>query len=119
MSWYLSDGTDTDKTAQVVDGKLLLGGEEFIPTEPGQVLTLSARWEVNTLPPSPFDGVGSTDSLPTCNETFTYGTQSTYVMPQGITREGFNFKGWRVSESLVLQPGAPWPPTSRRRTTAP
>ena len=25
VSWYLSDGTDTDKTAQVVDGKLLLG----------------------------------------------------------------------------------------------
>lgn len=109
VSWYLSDGTDTDKTAQVVDGKLLLGGEEFIPTEPGQVLTLSARWEVNTYRIA-FDGVGSTDPLPTCNETFTYGTQSTtYVMPQGITREGFNFMGWRVSESLVLQPGAPWP----------
>ena len=109
VSWYLSDGTDTDKTAQVVDGKLLLGGEEFIPTEPGQVLTLSARWEVNTYHIA-FDGNGSTDSLPTCNETFTYGTQSTtYVMPNGITREGFIFKGWRVSESLVLQPGAPWP----------
>ena len=108
VSWYLSDGTDTDKTAQVVDGKLLLGGEEFIPTEPGQVLTLSAHWEVNTYRIA-FDGVGSTDSLPTCNETFTYGTQSNYVMPQGITREGFNFMGWRVSESLVLQPGAPWP----------
>ena len=108
VSWYLSDGTDTDKTAQVVDGKLLLGDKEFIPTEPGQVLTLSARWKVNTYRIA-FDGVGSTDSLPTCNETFTYGTQSTYVMPQGITQEGFNFKGWRVSESLVLQPGAPWP----------
>lgn len=106
VSWYLSDGTD--KTAQVVDGKLLLGGEEFIPTEPGQVLTLSARWEVNTYRIA-FDGMGSTDPLPTCEETFTYGTQSTYVMPEGITREGFNFKGWRVSESLVLQPGAPWP----------
>lgn len=109
VSWYLSDGTDTDRTAQVVDGKLLLGGEEFIPTEPGQVLTLSARWEVNTYRIA-FDGMGSTDPLPTCNETFTYGTQSTtYVMPAGITREGFNFMGWRVSESLVLQPGAPWP----------
>ena len=106
VSWYLSDGTD--KTAQVVDGKLLLGGEEFIPTEPGQILTLSARWEVNTYRIA-FDGTGSTDSLPTCNETFTYGTQSTYVMPNGITREGFTFKGWRASESLVLQPGAPWP----------
>lgn len=106
VSWYLSDGTD--KTAQVVDGKLLLGGEEFIPTEPGQVLTLRARWEVNTYRIA-FDGMGSTDPLPTCNEAFTYGTQSTYVMPQGITREGFNFKGWRVSESLILQPGAPWP----------
>lgn len=106
VSWYLSDGTD--KTAQVVDGKLLLGGEEFIPTEPGQVLTLSARWEVNTYRIA-FDGMGSTDPLPTCNETFTYGTQLTYVMPQGITREGFNFKGWRVSESLVLQPGDLWP----------
>ena len=106
VSWYLSDGTD--KTAQVVDGKLLLGGEEFIPTEPGQVLTLSARWEVNTYRIA-FDGVGSTDPVPTCNETFTYGTQSTYVMPQGITREGFNFKGWRVSESLILQPGDLWP----------
>lgn len=106
VSWYLSDGTD--KTAQVVDGKLLLGGEEFIPTEPGQVLTLSARWEVNTYHIA-FDGVGSTDSLPTCNESFTYGTQSTYVMPKGITREGFNFKGWRVSESLILQPGDLWP----------
>lgn len=108
VSWYLSDGTDTDKTAQVVEGKLLLGGEEFIPTEPGQVLTLSARWEVNTYRIA-FDGVGSTDPLPTCNETFTYGTQSTYVMPQGITREGFTFKGWRASESLVLQPGDLWP----------
>ncbi len=107
VSWYLSDGTD--KTAQVVDGKLLLGGEEFIPTEPGQVLTLSARWEVNTYRIA-FDGMGSTDSLPTCNETFTYGTQSTtYVMPEGITREGFTFIGWRASESLLLQPGAPWP----------
>ena len=105
VSWYFSDGTD--KTAQVVDGKLLLGGEEFIPTEPGQVLTLSARWEVNTYRIA-FDGMGSTDPLPTY-ETFTYGTQSNYVMPQGITREGFNFKGWRVSESLVLQPGDPWP----------
>lgn len=108
VSWYLSGGTDTDKTAQVVEGKLLLGGEEFIPTEPGQVLTLSARWKVNTYR-IVFDGVGSTDSLPTCNETFTFGTQSNYVMPQGITREGFNFMGWSVSESLVLQPGAPWP----------
>ena len=108
VSWYLSDGTDTDKTAQVVDGKLLLGDKEFIPTEPGQVLTLSARWKVNTYRIA-FDGVGSTDSLPTCNETFTFGTQSNYVMPQGITREGFNFMGWRVSESLVLQPGVPWP----------
>lgn len=107
VSWYLSDGTDTDKTAQVVEGKLLLGGEEFIPTEPGQVLTLSARWEVNTYRIT-FDGVGSTDPLPTY-ETFTYGTQSNYVMPKGITREGFNFKGWRVSESLVLQPGDLWP----------
>ena len=106
VSWYLSDGTD--KTAQVVDGKLLLGGEEFIPTEPGQVLTLSARWKVNTYRIA-FDGMGSTDPVPTCNETFTYGTQSIYVMPQGITREGFNFKGWRVSESLVLQPGDLWP----------
>lgn len=106
VSWYLSDGTD--RTAQVVDGKLLLGGEEFIPTEPGQVLTLSARWEVNTYRIT-FDGMGSTDPLPTCDETFTYGTQSIYVMPQGITREGFNFKGWRVSESLVLQPGDLWP----------
>ena len=106
VSWYLSDGTD--KTAQVVEGKLLLGGEEFIPTEPGQVLTLSARWEVNTYRIA-FDGMGSTDPVPTCNETFTYGTQLTYVMPQGITREGFNFKGWRVSESLVLQPGDLWP----------
>lgn len=107
VSWYFSDGTD--KTAQVVDGKLLLGGEEFIPTEPGQILTLSARWEVNTYR-IVFDGMGSTDPLPTCNETFTYGTQSTtYVMPAGITREGFTFIGWRVSESLVLQPGAPWP----------
>ena len=106
VSWYLSDGTD--KTAQVVDGKLLLGGQEFIPTEPGQVLTLSARWEVNTYRIA-FDGMGSTDPLPTCNEPFTYGTQSIYVMPQGITREGFTFMGWRVSESLVLQPGAPWP----------
>ena len=53
--------------------------------------------------------MGSTDPLPTCNETFTFGTQSNYVMPQGITREGFNFMGWRVSESLILQPGAPWP----------
>ena len=106
VSWYLSDGTD--KTAQVVDGKLLLGGEEFIPTEPGQVLTLSARWEVNTYRIA-FDGVGSTDSLPTCEKTFTYGTQSTYVMPEGITREGFNFKGWRASESLLLQPGDLWP----------
>lgn len=109
VSWYLSDGTDTDKTAQVVEGKLMLGGEEFIPTEPGQVLTLSARWEVNTYRIA-FDGTGSTDSLPTCNETFTYGTQSTtYVMPEGITREGFTFIGWRASESLLLQPGAPWP----------
>lgn len=108
VSWYLSNGTDTDKTAQVVDGKLLLGGEEFIPTEPGQVLTLSARWKVNTYRIA-FDGMGSTDPLPTWNEPFTYGTQSTYVMPQGITREGFNFKGWRVSESLVLQPGEAWP----------
>ncbi len=108
VSWYLSDGTDTDKTAQVVDGKLLLGGEEFIPTEPGQILTLSARWEVNTYRIA-FDGTGSTDSLPTCEKTFTYGTQSDYSMPPAITREGFNFKGWRVSESLVLQPGAPWP----------
>ena len=107
VSWYLSDGTD--KTAQVVDGKLLLGGEEFIPTEPGQVLTLSARWEVNTYRIA-FDGMGSTDPLPTCNETFTYGTQSTtYVMPAGITREGFTFIGWRVSERLVLQPGDLWP----------
>lgn len=106
VSWYLSDGTD--KTAQVVDGKLLLDGEEFIPTEPGQVLTLSARWEVNTYHIA-FDGMGSTDPVPTCNEAFTYGTQSIYVMPKGITREGFTFIGWRVSESLVLQPGAPWP----------
>lgn len=106
VSWYLSDGTD--KTAQVVDGKLLLGGEEFIPTEPGQVLTLSARWEVNTYRIA-FDGTGSTDSLPTCEKTFTYGTQSDYSMPPAITREGFTFKGWRVSESLVLQPGEPWP----------
>lgn len=106
VSWYLSDGTD--KTAQVVDGKLLLGGEEFIPTEPGQILTLSARWEVNTYRIA-FDGVGSTDPLPTCNETFNYGTQLTYVMPEGITREGFTFKGWRASESLVLQPGDLWP----------
>lgn len=106
VSWYLSDGTD--KTAQVVDGKLLLGGEEFIPTEPGQILTLRARWEVNTYRIA-FYGVGSTDPVPTCNETFTYGTQSTYVMPKGITREGFNFMGWRVSESLVLQPGEAWP----------
>lgn len=106
VSWYLSDGTD--KTAQVVDGKLLLGGEEFIPTEPGQVLTFSARWKVNTYRIA-FDGVGSTDPLPTCNEIFTYGTQLTYVMPQGITQEGFNFKGWRASESLVLQPGDLWP----------
>lgn len=29
--------------------------------------------------------------------------------PRESPREGFNFKGWRVSESLVLQPGAPWP----------
>ena len=108
VSWYLSNGTDTDKTAQVVDGKLLLGGEEFIPTEPGQVLTLSARWEVNTYHIA-FDGVGSTDSLPTCNEIFTYGTQLTYVMPEGITREGFTFRGWRAGESLVLQPGDLWP----------
>ena len=108
VSWYFSDGTDTDRTAQVVDGKLLLGDEEFIPTEPGQVLTLSARWEVNTYHIA-FDGTGSTDPLPTCNEIFTYGTQSTYVMPEGITREGFTFIGWRASESLVLQPGAPWP----------
>lgn len=108
VSWYLSNGTDTDKTAQVVDGKLLLGGEEFIPTEPGQVLTLSARWKVNTYRIA-FDGMGSTDPLPTWNEPFTYGTQSIYVMPQGITREGFNFKGWRVSESLLLQPGDLWP----------
>ena len=108
VSWYLSNGTDTDKTAQVVDGKLLLGGEEFIPTEPGQVLTLSARWKVNTYRIA-FDGMGSTDPLPTCDETFTYGTQSTYVMPQGITREGFAFIGWRASESLVLQPGDIWP----------
>lgn len=108
VSWYLSDGTDTDKTAQVVEGKLLLGGEEFIPTEPGQVLTLSARWEVNTYHIA-FDGMGSTDSLPTCNEIFTYGTQLTYVMPEGITREGFTFKGWRASESLLLQPGDLWP----------
>lgn len=106
VSWYLSDGTD--KTAQVVDGKLLLGGEEFIPTEPGQVLTLSARWKVNTYRIA-FDGVGSTDPLPTCNEIFTYGIQLTYVMPEGITREGFNFKGWRASESLLLQPGDLWP----------
>ena len=106
VSWYLSDGTD--KTAQVVDGKLLLGGEEFIPTEPGQVLTLSARWEVNTYRIA-FDGTGSTDSPPTCEKIFTYGTQLTYVMPEGITREGFNFKGWRASESLVLQPGDLWP----------
>lgn len=108
VSWYFSDGTDTDRTAQVVDGKLLLGGEEFIPTEPGQVLTLSARWEVNTYRIA-FDGTGSTDSLPTCEKTFTYGTQSDYSMPPAITREGFTFKGWRVSESLVLQPGDPWP----------
>lgn len=108
VSWYLSNGTDTDKTAQVVDGKLLLGGEEFIPTEPGQVLTLSARWEVNTYHIA-FDGMGSTDSLPTCEKIFTYGTQLTYVMPQGITREGFTFKGWRASESLLLQPGDLWP----------
>lgn len=108
VSWYLSNGTDTDKTAQVVDGKLLLGGEEFIPTEPGQVLTLSARWEVNTYRIA-FDGMGSTDSLPTCEKIFTYGTQLTYVMPQGITREGFTFKGWRASESLLLQPGDLWP----------
>lgn len=108
VSWYFSDGTDTDRTAQVVDGKLLLGGEEFIPTEPGQVLTLSARWEVNTYHIA-FDGTGSTDSLPTCNEIFTYGTQLTYVMPEGITREGFTFKGWRASESLLLQPGDLWP----------
>ena len=109
VSWYFSDGTDTDRTAQVVDGKLLLGGEEFIPTEPGQVLTLSARWEVNTYRIA-FDGTGSTDSLPTCEETFTYGTQSTtYVMPSAITREGFTFIGWRASESLVLQPGDLWP----------
>lgn len=108
VSWYLSNGTDTDKTAQVVEGKLLLGGEEFIPTEPGQVLTLSARWEVNTYRIA-FDGVGSTDPLPTCNEIFTYGTQLTYVMPQGITLEGFTFKGWRASESLLLQPGDLWP----------
>ena len=108
VSWYLSNGTDTDRTAQVVDGKLLLGGEEFIPTEPGQVLTLSARWEVNTYRIA-FDGTGSTDSPPTCEKIFTYGTQLTYVMPEGITREGFNFKGWRASESLVLQPGDLWP----------
>ncbi len=108
VSWYFSDGTDTDRTAQVVDGKLLLGGEEFIPIEPGQVLTLSARWEVNTYRIA-FDGTGSTDSLPTCEKTFTYGTQSDYSMPPAITREGFTFKGWRVSESLVLQPGDPWP----------
>lgn len=108
VSWYFSDGTDTDRTAQVVEGKLLLGDEEFIPTEPGQVLTLSARWEVNTYHIA-FDGTGSTDSLPTCEKIFTYGTQSTYVMPEGITREGFTFIGWRASESLVLQPGAPWP----------
>ena len=108
VSWYFSNGTDTDRTAQVVDGKLLLGGEEFIPTEPGQVLTLSARWEVNTYHIA-FDGVGSTDPLPTCNEIFTYGTQLTYVMPEGITREGFTFRGWRASESLVLQPGDLWP----------
>lgn len=108
VSWYLSDGTDTDRTAQVVDGKLLLGGEEFIPTEPGQVLTLSARWEVNTYRIA-FDGVGSTDPLPTCNETFTYGTQSDYSMPPAITREGFTFIGWRASESLLLKPGEPWP----------
>lgn len=108
VSWYLSDGTDTDRMAQVVDGKLLLGGEEFIPTEPGQVLTLSARWEVNTYRIA-FDGTGSTDSLPTCEKTFTYGTQSDYSMPPAITREGFTFMGWRASESLVLQPGAPWP----------
>lgn len=108
VSWYLSNGTDTDRTAQVVDGKLLLGGEEFIPTEPGQVLTLSARWEVNTYRIA-FDGTGSTDSLPTCEKTFTYGTQSDYSMPPAITREGFTFMGWRASESLVLQPGEPWP----------
>ena len=106
VSWYFSDGTD--KTAQVVEGKLLLGGEEFIPTEPGQVLTLSARWKVNTYRIA-FDGMGSTDPVPTCNEAFTYGTQSIYVMPQGITREGFTFIGWRASESLVLQPGDLWP----------
>lgn len=106
VSWYLSDGTD--KTAQVVDGKLLLGGEEFIPTEPGQILTLSARWEVNTYRIA-FDGMGSTDSLPTCEKTFTYGTQSDYSMPPAITREGFTFIGWRASESLLLKPGAPWP----------
>lgn len=109
VSWYLSNGTDTDRTAQVVDGKLLLGDEEFIPIEPGQVLTLSARWEVNTYRIA-FDGTGSTDSLPTCNETFTYGTQSTtYVMPSAITWEGFTFIGWRASESLLLQPGDLWP----------
>lgn len=109
VSWYFSDGTDTDKTAQVIEGKLMLGDEEFIPTEPGQILTLSARWEVNTYRIA-FDGTGSTDSLPTCNETFTYGTQSTtYVMPSAITREGFTFIGWRASESLLLQPGDLWP----------
>lgn len=107
-NWYWKGETE-DKTAAVDDsGVLLLGGEAFVPTEPNQTLTLFARWEPNTYGLS-FDGNGTTETPPTCDRTFTYGQQSDYTMPEGLTREGYTFQGWRVGESLLLAPGKPWP----------
>lgn len=108
MGWY--DAKDDGKKAKLENGKLTLDGQEFIPTEPNQKLTLYAHWKPMTYTveypaPETEDRLALVESC-----TFTYGAPGEIWIPQvPEDRLGYTFSGWTYGDEQTLAPDTPWP----------
>ena len=108
MGWY--DAKDDGKEAKLKNGKLTLGGQDFIPTEPNQKLTLYAHWKAITYTveypaPETEDRLALMESC-----TFTYGAPGESWIPQvPEDRLGYTFSGWTYGDGQTLAPDTPWP----------
>lgn len=108
MGWY--DAKDGGRKAELKNGKLTLGDQEFIPTEPNQELTLYAHWKPMTYTVE-YPAPETEDRLaPAASCTFTYGAPGESWIPQvPEDKPGYTFSGWTYDDDQTLAPNTPWP----------
>ena len=108
VGWYneKDDGTE----AKLENGKLTLGGQEFIPTELNQKLTLYAHWKpmTYTVEYPARETEDRLDPMEYC--AFTYGQPGDSWIPKvPEDKPGYIFSGWTYGNNQTLAPNTPWP----------